>query len=141
MTWKVPARLDELSGLIRAVSTELKAAGLNEMLTDKVILPLEELFVNVASYAYPSETGDIWITCEVMQDLAGISQVVLTLEDEGIPYNPLENDTPDISLDATERELGGLGIFMVRQMVDGIDYRYEGGRNRITTRQTIHAKR
>lgn len=91
-------------------------------------LVLEELVVNVANYAYgDGGDGPLEISVDAREDA-----IVVTLTDEGDPFNPLQQEAPDTSLDAEERPIGGLGIFLVRQMVDNVSYRYEAGRNILT---------
>lgn len=91
-------------------------------------LVLEELVVNVVNYAY-GEGGDgpLDITVENRDDA-----IVITLTDQGVPFNPLEQEAPDTDLPPEERPIGGLGIFLVREMMDNVTYRYEAGRNILT---------
>ena len=88
---------------------------------------IDELFTNVASYAYPEGTGEVTVrfTCEDRL-------VSVTFLDRGIPFNPLERPDPDVSLPAAERKQGGLGIFLVRKTMDDVQYRFEDGRNILT---------
>lgn len=96
-------------------------------------LVLEELVVNVVNYAY-GEGGDgpLEITVDNSEEA-----IVITLTDQGMPFNPLQQEAPDTSLDAEERPVGGLGIFLVRQMMDNVGYRYEAGRNVLTVVKKI----
>lgn len=96
-------------------------------------LVLEELVVNVVNYAY-GEGGDgpLEITVDNSEEA-----IVITLTDQGVPFNPLQQEAPDTSLDAEERPVGGLGIFLVRQMMDNVGYRYEAGRNVLTVVKKI----
>ena len=87
---------------------------------------MEELFVNVASYAYPSGSGSVTIDMEITEEPAA---AVITFTDSGIPFNPLKKDDPDIALSAEERQIGGLGIYMVKKSMDDIAYAYRDGRN------------
>lgn len=91
-------------------------------------LVLEELVVNVVNYAY-GEGGDgpLDITVENRDDA-----IVITLTDQGVPFNPLEQEAPDTDLPPEDRPIGGLGIFIVREMMDNVTYRYEAGRNILT---------
>lgn len=91
-------------------------------------LVLEELVVNVVNYAY-GEGGDgpLDITVENRDDA-----IVITLTDQGVPFNPLEQEAPDTDLPPEDRPIGGLGIFLVREMMDNVTYRYEAGRNILT---------
>jgi sigma-B regulation protein RsbU (phosphoserine phosphatase) len=89
-------------------------------------LAVEEIFVNVALYAYKeSETGgEVSIRCFADPDV-----VSLEFSDGGVPFNPLEQNNPDITLSAEEREPGGLGIFLVKKIMNVIEYRREDGKN------------
>lgn len=91
-------------------------------------LVLEELVVNVVNYAY-GEGGDgpLDITVENRDNA-----IVITLTDQGVPFNPLEQEAPDTDLPPEDRPIGGLGIFLVREMMDNVSYRYEDGRNILT---------
>lgn len=93
----------------------------------KLELVLEELFLNVAQYAYKGKDGEIKLTFK-----KNFENLVLSIIDSGIPYNPLEKETPDITLSAEEREVGGLGIFMVKNTVDAMTYNYEDNQNIVT---------
>ena len=94
----------------------------------QVDLALEEAFVNVANYAYGGETGPV--TLSVLAEETG--QVTITLTDRGTPFDPLGREEPDLSLPAEEREIGGLGIFMVKKSMDEVHYAYQDGQNILT---------
>ncbi|MCQ2498072.1 MAG: ATP-binding protein [Lachnospiraceae bacterium] len=124
--------------IFRAEISEFESANdfLNEFLEKNdcpmkiainVSVAFEELFVNVASYAYPEGSGDVKVTL-VFEN----NRVSVTLADKGIEYNPLIKEDPDVTLNADERPIGGLGIFMVKKMMDDISYEYADGENRIT---------
>ena len=92
----------------------------------KIELSVEEAVDNVVQYAYEGGIG--WLEAGTSLD---DKSLVLTIElrDAGVPFNPLEKDDPDITLSAKERPVGGLGIFLCKQMMDSISYRYEDGNN------------
>ncbi|MDR2089768.1 MAG: SpoIIE family protein phosphatase [Clostridiales Family XIII bacterium] len=89
-----------------------------------VQLAMEEVFVNVARYAYPEGGGEVRVTCA-----CGKGRVVITTEDGGKPYNPLLREDPDISLSAEEREIGGLGVYMTKGIMDAVYYDFRDGKN------------
>ena len=91
-------------------------------------MAIEELFVNICSYAYPDE-GDIVIQYCVEDNSL---KVIVNFIDNGIPFNPLEKEEPDLSLGVEEREIGGLGLTLVRKNVDSLDYKYENNYNILT---------
>lgn len=97
-------------------------------------IAIDELFGNIARYAYEGKEGEatvrlVW--CE--KD----GTVELSFIDRGIPFDPLKQEEPDITLSAEERAIGGLGIHMVRKNMDGMEYEYEQGQNRLTIRKKI----
>ena len=105
--------LDKINDFIReSVNSKCSEKTLNQ-----VLLVVEELYVNVAHYAYKPEIGKIKIDAEVDNNL-----LRLTLTDWGKAYNPLERQDPDITLDAQDRNIGGLGVFMSKKLVDKINY-------------------
>lgn len=91
-------------------------------------LVIEELFVNICSYAYPDD-GDILIQWHIKDDP---SRLIISFLDEGVQFNPLEKEGPDLTLDAKERKIGGLGLTLVRTNVDDIRYSYENNHNILT---------
>ena len=90
----------------------------------KVRLCVEEIVENIIGYAY--DRGDGWL--EAQTDRVGDS-LVITLRDAGVPFNPLDSTDPDTTLSAEDRQIGGLGIFICKQMMDSISYTYENGCN------------
>ena len=95
---------------------------------------IDELFCNIASYAYGAGEGKATVRFDY--DPAA-RRVILSFIDEGVPFNPLERDEPDVSLSAEERAIGGLGIFLVKKTMDSIKYRYENGQNILTIEKQI----
>lgn len=131
----VPAKLEELETVTGFVREQLEGYDCPMKQLIQIEIAVEELYVNIARYAYrPVGDGYAAVRCEVLKDPL---RVVIQFLDDGIPYNPLEKPDPDITKDADEREIGGLGIFMVKQSMDGIDYSYENGKNILTIRKTI----
>lgn len=105
----------------------------DDSLRFKLNLCIEEAVGNVVNYAYEGGMGYI----DVHTDLEdGVLTIRLT--DSGKPFNPLEKDDPDITLSAEDREIGGLGIFLCKQMMDSLDYRYEQGRNIFTMKLKVN---
>lgn len=97
-------------------------------------LAVEEIFVNIAHYAYNPEVGNAQIKCKINNEPL---QLTIEFTDEGKPYNPLEKEDPDITLSAEERQIGGLGIFIVKQFMDVIEYRYEDNKNILTIKKML----
>ena len=97
-------------------------------------MAIDEIFINIASYAYAPGTGDATVT---MDYDAGSGMFSLTFSDSGIPYNPLLKEDPDVNLPAEERSIGGLGIFLVKKTMDDMRYEYRDGRNILTLMKKI----
>ena len=97
----------------------------------------EEIFVNICHYAYTPKTGSVYIRLVTSQNPTAIS---LTFIDSGKPYNPMEKEDPDITLSAEEREIGGLGIYMVKQSMDKVSYRYDNGKNIVILKKKLNRK-
>ena len=98
----------------------------------QVGLAVEEIFVNVASYAYSPEIGKAKLKVEISD---GPSSVTIIMSDSGIPYDPLAKEDPDVTLSAQERQVGGLGIFLTKQLMDDMAYEYKDGKNILTLRK------
>jgi len=92
----------------------------------QIDVAIDELFGNIANYAYNPETGKATVRLEVEDDPLA---VIITFIDNGKPFNPLEKADPDITLSAAERAIGGLGIFLVKKAMDMIDYKFQDGHN------------
>lgn len=103
-------------------------------------IAMEELLVNVVHYAYGDGQGDMTAEYEMVEkDRRNVSfKIVVT--DEGIPYNPLNREDPDITLSAEERSIGGLGIFMARKFLDSLEYAYEDGKNCLTVTKNFEVE-
>ena len=95
---------------------------------------VEEIFINIASYAYPDKTGVVAIDLVLSDQKDAVS---ITFRDSGLPYNPLEKPSPDISSPAHARKIGGLGIFLVQKYSDQLSYTYADGENRLTLHKVL----
>ena len=93
-------------------------------------IAVEEIYVNIAHYAYAPGTGEALIRVS-----AEDGEACITFEDSGVPYNPLEKEDPDVTLSAAERQIGGLGIFMVKKSMDSMEYEYRDNKNILTLRK------
>ncbi|MGM0451971.1 MAG: ATP-binding protein [Thermodesulfobacteriota bacterium] len=117
---KLPARMESLHGFLEFIGQTAESLGLEASLIPKLKLAGEELLVNVVHYAYSDtdETGDIELRCG-MADPETFCMAVL---DQGTPFNPLSAEAPDLTEDIDQRPVGGLGVFLVREMADRLDY-------------------
>ena len=124
-------QLHEVQGFLDSFLESLDCPPKAQMQLDLVI---EELFVNIASYAYPDKDGTVEIELSASEDPKAVA---ITLRDSGVPYDPTKREDPDLSIPPEDRDVGGLGVFLVRQYTDSITYRYEDGQNVLTVRKII----
>ena len=122
----LPAIVENLDTVMGFVEEHLENYGcpMNTMM--QVSLAVEEIYVNIAHYAYNPEVGPATILVEVHEEPL---EVLITFVDKGKPYDPLAKDDPDITLSAEDRDIGGLGIFLVKQTMDDVHYEYSNGSN------------
>ncbi|HIR20227.1 MAG TPA: ATP-binding protein [Candidatus Pelethomonas intestinigallinarum] len=128
----VAADLDSLNDVLAFVDGEMERAGCSMKLMTQVDMAVEEIFVNIARYAYHPEAGEASVRCEAGGDPF---QIVVGFADRGRPFNPLDREDPDVTLDAEARQLGGLGILMAKKLMDDIQYEYRDGKNILTLRK------
>lgn len=102
----------------------------------QINIAAEEVFANIVHYAYNSLAGDVIIKCEIIERDAE-KVISISFLDSGRKYNPLENKEPDINLSSEEREIGGLGILMVKRIMDNVDYYYRDNFNVLTIQKNI----
>ena len=100
----------------------------------QIDIAIDELFSNIAHYAYHPEIGEATVRVEVVEDPLA---VIITFIDNGVAYDPLKQADPDITLSAEEREVGGLGIYMVKKSMDEISYEYVNGQNILKIKKHI----
>ncbi len=122
----LPADKTQLQVLLDHVNALLEEHNCSPKAQYQIEVCIEEIFVNIASYAYGGKSGPARVICEFRNNEDGSEQAVLTFCDDGIPYNPLNRDIPDVTLSAEDREIGGLGIFMTLKMMDKTEYEYKG---------------
>lgn len=130
----VPAIVENIEQVTDFVNGQLEEIGCPMKAQMQIDIAIDELFGNIAHYAYNPETGPATVRVEVTD--SPIS-VIITFIDHGIPYDPLKNEDPDITLSAEDREIGGLGIFMVKKTMDEITYEYKEGQNILRIRKDI----
>ena len=131
---ELAATTENLNAVLAFVDEELEAVGCSMRSQMQIDIAVEEIFVNIARYAYNPEVGKATIRVEVQPEPLAVS---LTFLDQGVPYDPLAKADPDVSLSAEERQIGGLGIFMVKKTMDDVQYRYENGKNILTLKKTL----
>jgi sigma-B regulation protein RsbU (phosphoserine phosphatase) len=131
---EIPAEVSKLDEALDFVETAADAAGASMKTLMQIRLAAEEIFVNIAKYAYAEsdEKPLVWLAVETSG-----GKIAITFKDRGVAYNPLENEAPDITLSAEEREIGGLGIFMTKESMDELQYVFEDGFNKLTLLKRI----
>ena len=130
----VNATLDNLEVVQNFVNEELEAQGCSMKVMMQIEIAVEEIYVNIVHYAYNPEIGKATVRCEVTDNPM---QVIIQFLDSGVPFDPLAKEDADITLSAEEREIGGLGIFMVKQSMDEVSYEYTEGKNVLTIRKVL----
>lgn len=128
----VEAVVENLQQVIDFATEQLESRDCSMKTVMQTELVIEEIFVNIANYAYNPEIG---LTTFCVEFENNPNAAVMTFIDNGKPYNPLERIDPDTTLDIDERDIGGLGIFLVKKNVDEISYRFEDGQNILTMKK------
>ena len=130
----IEADTENLDAVLAFVDERLEAADCPMRAKMQIDLAVEEIFVNIANYAYRPNKGRAVIRAEVWENPL---EVTLTFLDSGAPYDPLAKEDPDITLDVKDRQIGGLGIFLVKQTMDDVRYEYKNGRNILTLTKNL----
>lgn len=132
-TLHIKNELGQLALVYSFIEQETSCTGLDESVRKQIKLALEEAVTNVILYAYPDRKDqDIRIDLNCS---GGMLKIEIT--DTGLPFNPLERETPDLTLSVEERPVGGLGIFLVTQLMDDVRYRRLAGKNVLTMIKNI----
>ncbi|MBR3575506.1 MAG: ATP-binding protein [Lachnospiraceae bacterium] len=131
---EIDAILDNFEAVQAFVDEELERLECPMATQIQIDIAVEEVFVNIAHYAYNPEVGKATIRVEVIDDPLSI---VMTFMDNGIPYDPLAKEDPDVTLPPEERKIGGLGVYMVKESMDDVKYEYRNGQNILTLRKSI----
>ena len=124
-----PAKTESLNEVLRFVEETLEGFECPMKIQTAICVAIEEVFVNVAHYAYPESVGDM--TLHIGFDEVSRT-ITFRMTDKGIPFDPLKKPDPDITLSAEDREIGGLGIFIAKKTMDSLSYSYENGENVLT---------
>ncbi len=126
------ARIENIPALTKEVDTILEEAGCGLKAMMQIDVALDEIFSNIAKFAYAPGTGKAVVRVET-----GDGMVQITFIDSGIPFDPLAEADPDISAKAEKRTVGGLGIYLVKKTMDKVKYKYHNGKNILTIRKKI----
>lgn len=129
---RISAKIENLETMIDFILNSINEVNNSNKFLGKLRLVSEEILVNIIIYAYPKTTGDILIKIEVTDNTLNLDII-----DWGIPFNPIEKENPDINLPLEERTIGGLGIFMVKNIMDEIKYDYSENKNILSMKKKL----
>jgi anti-sigma regulatory factor (Ser/Thr protein kinase) len=124
-----PAKTQALTDVLAFVEQILEKYDCSMKIQTAICVAIEEVFVNVAHYAYGQGEGDVKFTVTFDKETRNVT---FCMADKGVAFNPLKKPEPDITLSAEEREIGGLGIFITKKTMDSVTYAYENGENVLT---------
>jgi len=113
---EIKASLENLNKVLEFINTELDKGGCPQDIREKIEVAVEEIFVNIADYAYSPDSGNAVISISVTD------KIVISFEDTGKAYNPLDKQEPDLDKPLLERDIGGLGVFLVKKLMDNVEY-------------------
>lgn len=130
----INATLESIPEVTAFVDEQLEAMDCPMKAQMQIDIAIDELFSNIARYAYNPDVGPATVRVEVTENPMA---VVITFIDHGVPYDPLAKADPDVSLSAEEREIGGLGIYMVKKSMDEVAYEYKNGQNILRIRKNL----
>lgn len=136
----VEASTDNLARVLAFLDERLEELGCSMKAQMQIDIALEEIFVNVAQYAYadlPQQDHAANLVSIQVEDTEDPRSVAITITDRGVPFNPLAKEDPDTTLSAEERRIGGLGIFMAKKSMDHMHYEYRDGQNILTFRKDL----
>ena len=130
----ITATVENIEAVTEFVNEQLEAFDCPMKAQMQIDIAIDELFGNIAHYAYNPDIGQATVKVEVIEDPMS---VVITFIDNGVPYDPLKKADPDTTLSAEEREIGGLGIFMVKKTMDEVSYEYKDGQNILKIKKNL----
>jgi len=129
-----PAKTESLLDVLGFVEEQLEKYDCPMKMQTAICVAIEEVFVNVAHYAYDGGEGDVTFAVDFEEETRNVT---IQMRDKGVAFNPLQKPDPDITLSAEDREIGGLGIFITKKTMDLVTYAYENGENILTMRKKI----
>jgi sigma-B regulation protein RsbU (phosphoserine phosphatase) len=128
---EIEAKIENLHTVFDFINAELEKYDCPMDLQNNINLAIEEIFTNIAEYAYESAAGNVVIS------ISAGDKTIITIEDTGKPYNPLEHDDPNLDAPLLEREIGGLGIFLTKKLMDNVEYMRIENKNVLTITKRI----
>ncbi len=131
---QVMATLENTEKVLNFIEEELDHIDCPVKAKMQLSVAVDEIFSNIARYAYQPEIGPATVRMEIKEEPL---MVVLTFLDKGMPYNPLMREDPDVTEGLEEREIGGLGIFLVKKTMDAVEYEYKDEKNILTIKKYL----
>jgi len=128
----IEAQVENLERVLTFVTDELETKECTTKLKTQVSIAVEEVFVNIVHYAYNPEVGGVTIRLVITDE-----EITIEFEDKGKSFNPLLAKDPNITLDASERDIGGLGIMMVKKIMDKVEYQYKDNKNLLIIKKEL----
>ena len=130
----IAATVENIETVTDFVNQQLEELACPMKAQMQINIAIDELFSNIAHYSYNPEIGQATVRVEVMENPLAVS---ITFIDNGVPFDPLSKEDPDLTLSAEERQIGGLGIYMVKESMDEIIYEYKDGQNILSIKKCI----
>ena len=131
----IAATIENIETVTDFVNEQLEAYDCPMRAQMQIAVAIDELFSNIARYAYNPEIGEATVQVAVTEDPLS---VIITFIDKGVPYDPLKKEDPDITLSLEDRPIGGLGIYMVKKTMDDITYEYKDGKNILAIKKNLN---
>ena len=128
------ATLENIEVVTKFVDEQLEELDCPMKAQMQIDIAIDELFSNIARYAYAPNVGEATVRVQSSDDPL---TVIITFIDNGVPYNPLEKEDPDTTLSADDRQIGGLGIYMVKKSMDSMEYEYRNGQNILSIKKIL----
>lgn len=128
------ATLENINTVTDFVNEQLEMLDCPMKAQMQIDIAIDEIFSNIARYAYAPNSGNATVRVETETDPLAM---VITFIDAGVPYNPLAKEDPNTMLSAEEREIGGLGIYMVKKSMDAVEYAFEDGCNKLSVKKIL----
>ena len=130
----IEATPENVDKVIEFIDEQLEELGCGTKEQMAIETAADELFANIANYAYNPETGYATVQVDVVEDPLSVE---ITFIDDGVPYDPLAKEDPDTTLSVEDRPIGGLGILIVKKSMDAVDYEYKDGKNILRIKKTV----
>lgn len=134
---KLPAKIEHVERFMRFVRNFADDEGFSRQRVENLEVAIEEALVNICRYAYNDINGEMEVACRTDNN----KQLIIEIVDGGKPFNILTVSEPDLTADIKNRELGGLGVLLIRRMVDDIKYQRQGNKNVLTLVMSDRRKR